>query len=55
MSQQISITQVQFGETYDPQKERRLVQDLTKAQQCINTLVQEFQDLQARVKKLENP
>lgn len=55
MSQQITITQIQFDETYDPQKARRLVEDLAKAQRCINTLVQENQDLQARVKKLENP
>lgn len=51
MTQQVSVTDIQFSR--GDERLSRLVEDLRKSQQAINSLISEVQSLQTRVAALE--
>lgn len=52
MTHQISTTQIQFSDKYEPEKLRRLADDLVRVERALNTMIEEIRDLQQRVTAL---
>ena len=53
MTDPVSLTPIQFGNTYDGEKTRRLADDLARTQRQLNSLIDEVSELRAQVAALE--